>query len=670
MANDPTKLVFDDLPAPSPGTVRLTFGDDSPEPPAHGVRLAFGQPAATSPGVVRLVFGGEDGGPAPSVPDATLHGTGRITGLRLHIIARTGLQLVGSGRITGMRLCIVAAYKINAARPTVARTNAVWQVADPRQSGLQDRAQDTIAAPSGAAQHWQPATRTPSGAAVIVQNTLRAPIDNRSAYNSATRAMQDARTLYSNARRDVRRLLRDAFANAQRGQTQPLTLRHQDNLRDRRPWRTTGWQGAQRQGLPHTSGQGPALWINKPFHGDYQNAMRPPPGIYVPTPVVPPPDPCYLPTLPVRLVFGELADSSLPARLAFVCERHGSGPGPQPGEIIVVPVRRTYIVINSITLHRVDTGAELQAHSFSMSLDYQSWTWAWNASLHSDAAPHLGRDSAGDPPELAVFVNGVEFRLRLERKTRDRRFSPTRWAVSGRGKASVLGSDDAPRQSFRNTADRTAQQLMADVLTVNGVPMGWTIDWGLDDWLVPAGAWALQGNYIDAINDIAGAAGGYVQPHNTAATLRVLPRYPLPPWEWGSVTSYVQIPDDAAEVEGTDYIDKPAYNRVFVGGIGAGVFGPFTRAGTAGNVIAPQVNHALITHPDAHRQRGIAELSDTGKQERITLNMQVLPETGVIVPGKFIRYLGDTPVMGIVRSTSIDWSRPRLRQTLEVETHA
>ena len=50
--------------------------------------------------------------------------------------------------------------------------------------------------------------------------------------------------------------------------------------------------------------------------------------------------------------------------------------------------------------------------------------------------------------------------------------------------------------------------------------------------------------------------------------------------------------------------------------------------------------------------------------------MQVLPETGVIVPGQFVRYLGDAPVMGIVRATSIDWSRPRLRQTLEIETHA
>jgi hypothetical protein len=50
--------------------------------------------------------------------------------------------------------------------------------------------------------------------------------------------------------------------------------------------------------------------------------------------------------------------------------------------------------------------------------------------------------------------------------------------------------------------------------------------------------------------------------------------------------------------------------------------------------------------------------------------MQVMPETGVIVPGQFVRYLGESTVMGIVRSTAIEWSRPRLRQTLEIETHA
>ena len=327
-------------------------------------------------------------------------------------------------------------------------------------------------------------------------------------------------------------------------------------------------------------------------------------------------------------------------------------------------------MFNSITLHRVDTGAELHAHSFSMSLDHQSWTWTWNASLHHDAEPHLGRDNQGDPAELEVVVNGIPFRLRLERKVCDRRFNPTRWAVSGKGKAAILGAPYAPVMSFGNSAPRTAQQLMVDALTINGVSLGWSIDWGLTDWLVPANAWALRGTYIDAVNDIADAAGGYVQPHPTDAILRVLPRYPVAPWNWGSVTPDFEIPADAAEVEGTEYIDKPDYNKVFVGGVGMGVFGPFKRAGTAGNVLAPQVAHSLITHADAHRQRGLAELSDTGKQEIITLNMQVLPETGIIMPGKFVRYAGKKTTMGLVRSIGLDWSRPVMRQIIEIETHA
>ena len=36
---------------------------------------------------------------------------------------------------------------------------------------------------------------------------------------------------------------------------------------------------------------------------------------------------------------------------------------------------------------------------------------------------------------------------------------------------------------------------------------------------------------------------------------------------------------------------------------------------------------------------------------------------------KFVRYLGDKTVMGIVRSTSIDWSLPKQRQTIKLETH-
>ena len=623
--------------------------------------LLFSQLPNPPGGPVEIVFGDDSGVPAGAVE---LLASGTITGLRGSIVARVATRLGAAGTITGLRGSVVATYDVNVERPVAATTRNGWQNTQRLRTSQQQRFEQARPTYAAVQAVWQNATHLGAVHQARWQQARQLAAIVHQALQQAQR-VASAPTLqrFEDAQR-LRVTTQQRLQQARPLAAAPTAQRFEDATRLRHLLRSSFEDATRRQAAARSSfGHGTPL--SRVIAAHYEQARKPGPGVS--RPVQPPQaEPCYLPTLPAHLVFDDAWSSS--TALVFVCERHG--PGPEPGQTIVVPVRSTYIVINNITLHRVDTGAELHAFSFSMSLDYQSWTWSWNASLHNDATIHLGRDSAGDPAELAVFVNGVEFRLRLESKSLDRRFSLTRWSVSGRGKACVLGSADAPKQSFRNTADRTAQQLMADVLTVNGVPMGWTVDWGLQDWLVPAGAWAIQGNYIDAINDIAGAVGGYVQPHATAATLRVLPRYPLAPWNWGSVTPDFEIPADAAEVEGTQYIDKPAYNRVFVGGIGAGVFGPFTRAGTAGNVIAPQVNHALITHADAHRQRGIAELSDTGRQERITLNMQVLPETGVIVPGQFVRYLGDAPVMGIVRATSIDWSRPRLRQTLEIETHA
>lgn len=621
---------------------------------------------------VNLVFGDSDA--APAIPDATVNAAGQITGIRQPLGMALGVRADAAGRITGIRQSIGAVYDTNVSRATVAGTRAVWQDAQPVTAPTSARYRQALRTPARVRVRWQDADKLAAGHAVRWQDSQQLTRRVGVVFEQAQRLPSAPHTVRFAEAVRLRNAVAGAFEQARRLPANPFTARFEETYRDRQAQVASAFQTALLGvGLQVAGGMGIALRKSQLFEGAFEQAWSPRPGRWTPT--VPPPvdNRCYFPELPAHLLFDAPANTSLPAHLVFVCDPGGGGPidpDPPPGAIRVVPIRAVYIVTNNITLHRVDTGAELHAHSFSMSLDYQSWTWSWQASLHADAAPHLGRDAQGDPAELQVQVNGTPFRLRLVSVSRDRRFSPTRWSVSGQGKAAVLAGPWAPKLSFGNpAADRTAQQLTADALTINGVPIGWAIEWGLTDWAVPAGAWSLQGTYIDAINDIAASVGGYVQPHPTAATLRILPRYPAVPWAWGSITPDFEIPEDAAEVEGTQYVDRPAYNRVFVGGIGAGVFGPFTRAGTAGNSVAPQATHALITDAPAHRQRGIAVLSDTGRQEHITLNMQVLPETGVIVPGQFVRYLSPTPKLGIVRSTSIDWSRPKLRQTIRVETH-
>lgn len=356
---------------------------------------------------------------------------------------------------------------------------------------------------------------------------------------------------------------------------------------------------------------------------------------------------------PVNLVFGR------------VC-----GPDePEPPGQIIVPVRGVYMTINTVLLRRVAGSQTMPAIGFRMALDVDSFTWSWSATCAGSAMSLLDPGS-GDPVEMEVQINGVAYRLYAENVNRTRRFGETVVEVSGRGLAAALDSPYAPTMNFSAATSLTALQLAGQALTINGEGIGWTINWMLDDWLVPGGVWAHQGTHISAVNAIARAGGGYVQPHATSKVLRVLPRYPAAPWDWEDLTPDIELPADPVVVEGIRWIHKPAYNRVFVRGEGQGVLGQVTRLGSAGDVVAPMVVDPLITHVDAARQRGLQVLADTGSQAEVALSLPVLPETGLILPGKLVRYVeGGTPRLGLVRSTSVEWQRPKLRQTISLETH-
>ncbi len=175
------------------------------------------------------------------------------------------------------------------------------------------------------------------------------------------------------------------------------------------------------------------------------------------------------------------------------------------------------------------------------------------------------------------------------------------------------------------------------------------------------------------MNKVAGAAGGYVQPHASTQTIKVLPRYPSAPWEWDSdsVVPDFQLPDDVTSRESLRWLEKPAYNRVFVSGQEVGVLGQVTRSGTAGDILAPMVVDALITQAAAARQRGIAVLADTGRQIEVSLRLPVLLETGIIAPGAFVEYRdGSFTRRGLVRSTQVQAGLPEVWQTLGVQTYA
>lgn len=340
---------------------------------------------------------------------------------------------------------------------------------------------------------------------------------------------------------------------------------------------------------------------------------------------------------------------------------------PAPGTVII-PIREVYIVTNSFALATVEGGHEIVPTStFTAALDADSWAWTWSTTVHADYLALL-RPGPDGPVELIATINGHPIRLRVDALARTRRFGRRDLRISGRSRSAALAAPAAPVVTRIGAVERTARQIADDVLTDNGVPLGWDLDWRIQDWLVPAGAWHHTGTYLEAITRIASAAGAYVQPHDEATTLRILPRYPLAPWDWPGATPDLALPEDVVTVEGIEWSEKPWYDAVYL--IGTGILGHVVRAGFSGGTVAPMVVDELLGHSDATLQRGRAILSDTGRQARIRLNLPVLPETGLIKPGLLVDYTEQgTTHRGLTRGISVAVDFPRVVQTVEIETH-
>lgn len=557
-----------------------------------------------------------------------------------------------------------AAYSSNTARPLVGQVVSPFQNGTFTEAGVQDSAQPVAQVLAGVNDAFNQGLPIETGAKLRFQGALR--LGN---YGQTVRHQDAMRLGTETLRSGFSSALRDRRHSVRTGQQDASPIRAsaqtdwQDRYRDRRPSLSSEWRAAQRLHRAHSGKIAAALPLDIRHQHRHKEAMRPPPGL---SPLVPPPvgDPCYLPD--PNLLFNEF--SAADGNLVFFCERHDDG---GPAATVVVPIRRVYVVINNIFLRRVVGNVSLPALSLSMSIDADSWTWAFSAVLPAASLVNVQRDPGEPPVELEANINGNLYRILAENITSSRSFGQHTINVTGRGKSAFLTAPYAPVLTFANSIERTAQQLMADVLQFNNIPIGWDVDWQIDDWLVPAGAFGMQGTYIDGLNAIAGAAGAYLQPHPTLQEMKVLLRYPVKPWAWDTVTPDFELPSAVTIQEGIEWVDRANYNGVYVSGTSQGIRGLVFKEGTSSEPLAPMVTDPLITATNAARQRGLAILGNTGRKAMLNLRLPILPATGVIAPGKFVRYTD--PVagnkIGLVRSVSVEARLPEATQSLIVETH-
>lgn len=330
--------------------------------------------------------------------------------------------------------------------------------------------------------------------------------------------------------------------------------------------------------------------------------------------------------------------------------------------------------MNSVTLTRLDTGAELGVHGLRLAVDADSWMWSWSADLdRSEYSALLALD--GEPLDLLASVNGYDWRVRtVGMPTRTRSFNSDACSLRGGGRLAWLAAPEASPATYSNATAMSAQQLMAMALTTNGVSLGVDIDWQIDDWQVPAGAWSLRGTPFQGVQDVADAVRAIIQSHRTDNKLTIMPRYPVAPWAWADATPDISIPLDALDAEATQSVVRPDYNAIYVSGQAYGVLGRVVRSGTAADKEAPQVSHALIGDATAVRQRGLAELGDTGKQLLVTIDMDISTD----VPLAQLNQLAaidpsESNWRGLVRGLKVTAERPNdalvVSQSVQLERH-
>lgn len=606
-------------------------------PPATDGHLVFGELEATAGDTTITVVA-----TIPFVVEVKL-------GIRIPITVQATIPFAVS---------VNAEYVSGASRPLVNETGARWQVAVLTSSATRHTHTAALPLHTPVDAAWQQAEKMSSRAAIEQGAAEPHRAGTHTRWQDGLRLRNGAHLVHE----DGVRISNATAARWQDGlhRRASIAARWQDGLRDRRN-RTAGrWQQAVSKSVQYTEASGNGIPFRQSAGARHQQAMRPPPGIWDHVIVVPPGAVCYTPS--PHLVFKDLPGTS---HLVFVCDGHG-GIG-APGEPqVVVPVKRVYVVLNNVWLRKVEGDVLLPTYGMSLSLDRDSWTWSFSATLPPQALADVSRDGDGNPVEVEASINGTAYRFLVESVRRQRQFGRGEIGISGRGKSAVL---DEVTMNFTNVGAMTAQQLMNDVLTENGVSIGWDIDFSLTDWNIPAGAFSHQGTYISALNAIANAAGGYVQPVPVAQVLRILPEYPDAPWNW-PVTAHYELPADVMTTESLEWVELPRYNRVYVTGTQGGSMGRVTRAGTDGALEAPMVVDPLLSAEPAQRQRGTAILSKTGPVATMGLRLPVLSETGIIVPGKYVRYLdGGVERFGITRGVRVDVGMPEVFQTIEVQTH-
>jgi hypothetical protein len=331
------------------------------------------------------------------------------------------------------------------------------------------------------------------------------------------------------------------------------------------------------------------------------------------------------------------------------------------------------LVHNDLSVTRVSDNADVPVTGVSLQLYATDWCWGATLQLSGADAMALVSPLDGDPIEVQISLNGYLWNILVEDFTEDEVFGKKSYSAAGRSTNANLAAPTAPIATYTNDAQMAAAQLIDREL----LNTGWTAEYHANllqlltiDWLVPAGAFTYQDKTpMDAISQVAAAIGARAYAHRNQATIVLTPKYPVSAWDWETATPDATIDPALMTRIGTRLQPKPDINQVVVSGMTQGVLVTVRRDGTAGELAAPMVTDALITHVDAGRERGRNVLCDTGKQALVSITLPLAVDTGLLEPGLLVDVQQSPAWRGVVMGITVAAKFGAVTQTVEIERH-
>ena len=335
-----------------------------------------------------------------------------------------------------------------------------------------------------------------------------------------------------------------------------------------------------------------------------------------------------------------------------------------------IPYRRSYMTTNTASLVRWPDLTPLPVTAMTIETDFDSWCWSLTATL---AGPDAWALVQPNPLacEVQATINGQVWRFLLDVPSTSRSFNSDRVTLKGRSRSAWLHDPYTPHQNFSEANAREMVQLAEAALTNTG----WTVDWHLDTWLVPAGRYTSWNTPIGVLIRLVNATDDGLYTDPVLQVIAAQKRWPVASWLLDAETVDLLIPEAAVISLTQSPVYTPPLNGVYVSGTSHGVLALVKIAGTDGALQPsdPIVEELLCDEAGvAARQRGLNALSDSGagwEMDAETLfNPLANPAFPLVPPGRIVSIAG---LKGVSRSCRISaqWAGGALsvRQSVGLE---